>query len=83
MPPRIGKNNLRRALAAIEDIVSDDFCEELSLMAAEGKLKGDILLAQEKISLIYRIAHSWNPAHPCHKVHNDWRKLSAKRTEHT
>jgi hypothetical protein len=63
-------------LAAIESIVGDEFCEELDC---------DVLLpnrtptefeksVQGKLSAVYRLAHSFNPRHCCHHVHDVWRK---------
>ena len=53
--------DLLDVLAAIESIVSDTPTEFEKSM-------------QGKISAVYRLAHSFNPRHCCHHVHDVWRK---------
>lgn len=63
-----------QALQLIELIVGDDFCEELDIRAVfhPEALSPENKTAHEKLSLIYRIAHSHTP-HSCSEVHDDWR----------
>jgi hypothetical protein len=63
------------ALSAVEDAVGDDFCEEMDWEAANGELSGNAKTMQEKLSLAYRICHSWNTRHCCFYIHKNWRKL--------
>ena len=60
-----------KAIDAIEAIVSDDFCQELEMQTNTGAMA----TLADKISAIYRIAHSESPSHPCHHVHAEWRKI--------
>ena len=73
---RTRASDLLDVLAAIESIVGDEFCAELDC---------DVLLpnrtptefeksVQGKLSAVYRLAHSFNPRHCCHHVHDVWRK---------
>lgn len=64
-------------LAAIERVTADDFCEDLDMRQED--LSGDLKTAHEKISLIYRMAHSHVRAHSCFHVHGDWRQLTAEQ----
>lgn len=63
-----------RALDAIERIVGDDWCSDLEMRTLNENLTGDAKIMEEKISQIYRIAHSESPNHSCHHVHTEWRK---------
>lgn len=69
--------NLQEMLDKLEAVVADDAAEEMCIKAAfPGRInKGDYKEAVAKISLIYRIVHSWNPKHSCHYVHDDWRAI--------
>jgi hypothetical protein len=58
---RMRAPDLLDVLAAIESIVSDTPTEFEKSM-------------QGKISAVYRLAHSFNPRHCCHHVHDVWRK---------
>lgn len=63
-----------RVLQAIEDLVADDFCEEMSMRAADGEVfSSEERVMLDKLNRIYRLAHSWNPTHECFPVHSDWR----------
>ena len=62
---------------AIDRIVSDEFCETLDIRAA---FKPETMtetekICHEKLSLAYRIAHSFNRSHSCYRVHGAWREL--------
>jgi hypothetical protein len=65
------------ALDAIDRLAGDDFCENLDMRAAFDKppLSPDLMLAQQKLSTIYQIAHSESPNHSCYGVHDSWRKI--------
>lgn len=65
------ETNLLDVLAAIEQICGDDFCEELHCDTR--KLSGRIAVASDKLSIIYRLAHSFNTRHSCYSVHDSWR----------
>ena len=72
-------DQLKRAyevLDLIDGIVSDDFCEDLEMESAHGRLEKDTKVCQEKLSLIYKLAHANSPTHTCYHVHEDWRKLT-------
>lgn len=64
-----------RALDAIERIVCDDWCSDLEMRTLNENLTGDAKIMEEKISLIYRIAHSESPNHSCHQHHGEWRRV--------
>ena len=69
-------------LEAIERIVGDDFCVDLDMR--QDDLSGDLKILHEKVSLIYRMAHSHVRSHKCSHVHDDWRELTRsqiKRSE--
>lgn len=63
-----------RALDAIERLVGDDWCSDLEWKSINNELTGDEKIMEEKIGLIYQIAHSESPNHSCHHVHSEWRK---------
>lgn len=62
----------QQALSTIERLCGDDFCEVLDMRSNE--LTGDLKTAHEKLSAIYRIAHSLVASHICFENHDDWRK---------
>lgn len=64
--------NDRELLRVIEGIVADDFCENLDMRHEE--LTGDLKIAKEKLSLIYRMAHSHDRDARCFPVHGKWRE---------
>jgi len=65
----------QRVLSMIDRITGDDFCEELDLHSQLGDgLTGELKTAHEKLSAIYRAAHSAVAPNTCHHVHDDWRK---------
>ncbi len=63
-----------RVLGAIEQIAGDDFCEELEMEAARGKLNERDAISQKKLSAIYKLAHAFNDSKSCYRQHEDWRK---------
>ena len=66
--------NILAALEAIEEIVSDDFCETAELELFKKRVKDkNLKVAYEKLGKIYKIAHSFNPKHSCYNYHKDWR----------
>lgn len=66
-------------LAAIDLIVSDDFMQDMELSNFNQPLKGGMKIMYEKLSAIYRIAHSFNPVHMCHDVHENWRQEAREK----
>ena len=75
-----------RALAAIEVLVSDDFCEDLEMRTIpttpeNQQLAGDLKTCEEKISKIYCIAHGELP-HSCYGSHEEWRKVKDEILAH-
>lgn len=74
-------NQAYDALDAIERIVGDDFCEDLEMRAClpdQPELPADLRTAQEKLGIVYQIAHSESPRHSCHHVHTEWRKVKER-----
>ncbi len=77
-----GMKTDQEVLALIDEITGDDFCFDLDCLAAfnperlSQKEKG----CHEKLSLIYKLAHSFNRSTICHHVHDDWRKLAEPPT---
>ena len=67
------KKKLILALEAIENLVNDDFVQDMEMALYEKKLKGDAKEMAERLNKIYRISHSYNPNHSCYNVHNNWR----------
>ena len=63
-------------LWAIEQLCGDDFCEILDMRAASEPLTGDLKIAHEKLSAIYKLSHSHVRSHSCHHAREDWRKLA-------
>lgn len=61
----------QEALEAIELICSDDFCEDQSMQNMKRR-KSALKTAVDKLSAIYRIAHSFGLSHECFYVHDDW-----------
>lgn len=72
---KAAQTNPLKALSAIERIVSDDFCQDLEGKTIHGIDNPDLKICQEKLSMIYMIAHAENPTHSCHHVHKEWRKV--------
>lgn len=68
----------QQALDAIQRICGDDFCEDLDLRTIDGPLLGDLGIAHEKLSAVYRIAHSLVKSNICHGVHGGWRDDAEK-----
>lgn len=68
---------LTQVLAAIESIVGDDACEVWDMENAHRRFRGRSRLMHEKLSAVYRIAHSAQESHSCHHVHEDWRRETA------
>ena len=66
----------QQALETIERICGDDFCEDLSMKNLTNDLTSDsdLKTAADKLSAIYRIAHSLVQSHTCFRVHDDWRE---------
>ncbi len=71
-------------LLIIERIAGDDFFADLEFrMAAKpSKESDDMHIVAEKVSLIYRLAHSAVKKHSCYHVHEDWRKLAEREATH-
>jgi hypothetical protein len=67
--------NLTQALTAIEDLVGDDFAEEIMMEHANGRLRGRSKEMAWRLRKIYRIAHGFNRKHSCYHVHGEWRKI--------
>src|SRR3990167_9165465 len=58
-------------------LTGDDFCEDLDIRVAFDKKQSFTateLACHEKLSRIYRIAHSHDRAASCYHVHENWRK---------
>jgi len=64
-------------IAAIDSLASDDFCADLDMVMAfhPEQLTEREKTASGKLSVIYRLAHSFNRSHSCYHVHDDWRTL--------
>lgn len=71
------QRNLLQVLEAIERLVADDFCEELDCERAfrPERFSEREKMMHDKLSAIYKLAHSFNPTHCCYDVHGKWRKL--------
>ncbi len=67
----------QKVIHAINLITGDDFCEVLDCEAAfrPEKLTATEKTAHEKLSLIYRLAHSHDKSCVCYERHKDWRAL--------
>lgn len=68
----------QKALAVIENIVSDDWAEYINMDAHLSKIPATremFVKAADKIAEIYLILHSINKKHSCYNVHNDWRQM--------
>ena len=68
------------AITAISRITGDDFCEDLDCMSAfHPETMSELEKScHEKLSLIYRIAHSHNTSASCYDKHENWRKLATE-----
>ena len=64
----------QQALHLINRITGDEFCEDLDLTDFSTPLTGDLKIAHEKLSLIYRIAHSMDQSGTCYRNHESWRE---------
>lgn len=66
------------ALSAIEHTVGDDFCEDLDCIAAfhPETMSDREKSCHDKLSLVYKIAHSHRTGSICYDKHDDWRKLA-------
>jgi len=65
---------MQNPLQAIENLVDDDFCEDIAYVLA---VRPDSMSERERemaqrLLHIYRIAHSHN-SHSCYTSHEDWR----------
>lgn len=71
----------QQVLETIERIAGDDFCEEISMrgLRPDDPRSDDLKTAANKLSAIYRIAHSAVRSHTCFQVHESWRQ----EAEHT
>lgn len=67
----------QEVLAAIEEIVADDFCFDIDMIVAfhPEQLTDRERTMAKKISHVYRLAHGFNRANSCYCVHTDWRAL--------
>lgn len=62
------------ALTAIEAICGDDFCEDMSSrVLTNTNMDPNLEIAIEKLTDIYRLAHSHVKSHSCWTSHADWR----------
>lgn len=61
-------------LEVIENIVGDDDCVMWDLENANRRFRGDKKRMANKLSAVYRLAHSAIDTHSCFGVHEDWRK---------
>lgn len=69
-------------LEAIEDIVSDDFMEDMEYKIKMGRCRDkDEEIAIHKLLEVYRIAHGSNPNHICHDSHLSWDVTSKPKTK--
>jgi hypothetical protein len=76
---RRNKINLMKVIAAIEDVVGDDFCEELSIdLGFDSITEVRLKEAAEKLGEVYRLSHAFNTAHSCYSAHKSWRKIRRK-----
>ena len=63
------------ALDLINRICGDDFCEDVDMRyATMAPTDPDLKIALEKLSAVYRIAHSMVRSKVCYHVHEDWRQ---------
>ena len=64
------------AIAVIEDIVSDDWAEDISCKSVfRGRVtKKDYRIAADKLGDIYMILHGINKEHGCYQFHSEWRQ---------
>lgn len=64
-----------KALQAIEKITGDDFCEELDMLIAfhPEELTSREKTMADKLSKIYRLAHSHDTEASCYDIHAAWR----------
>ena len=71
-----GLREMLEVLDAIESIVGDDACEEWDCIAAfhANKLTDREKQLQEKLSVVYRLAHGSNRGNSCYHVHENWRE---------
>lgn len=71
-----------KALKIIEALVSDDLCESLEYDAVMNRpfrlTPDDIKTLANKLSIIYKTAHSVIEDAICYEVHDDWRKGISK-----
>jgi len=63
----------QQALETIDLLCGDDFCEDMSMRMRDLEPDSDLKTAVDKLSRIYRIAHSLVQSHSCFHVHDDWR----------
>ena len=65
----------------IARIAGDAFCEDLDLRVAfaPDEVSPELKMANEKLALIYRLAHSHDTSARCYRVHDDWRKLMKEK----
>lgn len=68
----------QQAIHLIDRITGDDWCYDLDSRTIREELTGDLKIAHEKLSLIYRIAHSMNRSATCHHAHQAWRKEASE-----
>ena len=65
----------------IARITGDAFCEDLDMRMAfaPDEVSPELKSANEKLALIYRLAHSHDTSARCYRVHDDWRKLMKEK----
>ena len=65
----------------ISRITGDAFCEDLDMRVAlrPDEVSPELKSANEKLALIYRLAHSHDTSARCYRVHDDWRKLMKEK----
>jgi hypothetical protein len=68
----------QQTIEIIDLLTGDDFCMDLEMRNADAPLTGDLKIAFDKLSRIYRIAHAQVQSHSCFEVHDDWRREAAQ-----
>ena len=64
-------------LSRIEEVVSDDFMENVEDVLIFGKSKQieDEKVMIRKLQRVYELAHGFNTSHSCFGSHEIWRKI--------
>ncbi len=71
----------QQACKVIEDIVSDDFCQDCECKAAwdEPFSQEDARFMAQKLTTIYTLTHGIDTDHSCYSVHTGWREDLKRR----